>query len=66
MGDASKEYNAVEAAMFTALCIGCLCVFIFGTAIRLGMLAGLLGRVGLLPESWRRWMYDASSSDSHR
>jgi len=43
--------------MFTALCIGCLCVFVFGTAIRFGMLAGLLARTGVLPENWRRWMY---------
>jgi hypothetical protein len=44
--------------MFTALRIGCFCVFVFGTAVRFGMLAGLLGRTGVLPESWRRWMYD--------
>jgi hypothetical protein len=44
--------------MFTALCLGCLTAFVFGTAMRFGMLAGLLGRSGMLPESWRRWMYD--------
>jgi hypothetical protein len=52
----------LEALMFTALCIGCLCVFVFGTAIRFGMLAGLLGRTGVLPENWRRWMYDTKSA----
>jgi hypothetical protein len=44
--------------MVTALCIGCVCLFVFGTAIRFGMLAGLLGRTGVLPEYWRWWMYD--------
>ncbi len=44
--------------MFTALCLGCLAAFVFGTAMRFGMLAGLLGRSGMLPEGWRRWMYD--------
>jgi len=47
--------------MFTALGVGCVCFFAFGTAIRFGMLAGLLGRTGVLPENWRRWMYDTKS-----
>lgn len=47
--------------MFTALCIGFLCVFVFGTGIRFGMLAGFLGRAGVLPEGWQRWMYDTKS-----
>jgi hypothetical protein len=47
--------------MFTALCIGCVCVFVLGTAIRFGMLAGLLAKGSVLPENWRRWMYDAKS-----
>jgi hypothetical protein len=55
-----------EAPMFSALCIGCLAVFILGTAIRFGLLAGLLARLGLLPESWRRWMFDAKSPNSTR
>jgi hypothetical protein len=50
--------------MFTVLCVGCICVFVFGTAIRFGMLAGLLGRTGVLPEEWRRWMYDTKSTNS--
>lgn len=50
--------------MFTALCIGCLFVFVFGTAIRFGMLAGLLGRTSVLPENWRRWMYDTITPNS--
>jgi len=37
--------------MFTALCIGFLCVFVFGTGIRFGVLAGFLGRAGVLPGS---------------
>lgn len=54
----SGEYSNCEACMFTALCTGCVCLFVFGTAIRFGMLAGLLARTGGLPEHWRRWMYD--------
>jgi hypothetical protein len=50
--------------MFTALCIGCLAVFVFGTVMRFGMLAGLLGRSGVLPENWRRWMYDTRRANS--
>jgi hypothetical protein len=44
--------------MFTALCISCVVVFVFGAAFRFGVLAGWLGRAGVLPQSWRRWMYD--------
>jgi len=44
--------------MYTALCISCIVVFVFGTAFRFGMLAGLLGRAHVLPQSWLRWMYD--------
>jgi hypothetical protein len=50
--------------MFTALCTGCICVFILGTAFRFGMLAGFLGRAKVLPENWRRWMYDVKSPAS--
>jgi hypothetical protein len=49
--------------MITALCIGCLAVFVFGTAIRFGVLAGLLGKSGVLPENWRRRMYDTWSAN---
>jgi hypothetical protein len=49
--------------MFTALCIGYVCIFVFETAIRFGMLAGLLGRSGVLPENWRRWIYGAEGSN---
>jgi hypothetical protein len=28
------------------------------------MLAGLLGRTGVLPENWRRWMYDTKGPNS--
>jgi hypothetical protein len=52
--------------MFTVLCVGCLAVFVFGTAMRFGMLAGLLGRAGILPETWRRWMYDMKSPTPKR
>jgi len=47
--------------MFTTLCIGCLAVLVFATAMRFGMLAGLLGSSRILPENWRRWMYDTKS-----
>jgi len=60
------EYSNREVSMFTALCIGCACLFVFGTAIRLGMLAGLLGRTGMLPEHWRRWMFDTKAPNSKR
>ena len=50
--------------MSTVSCVGCICVFVFGTAIRFGILAGLLGRTGVLPEEWRRWMYDTKSTNS--
>jgi hypothetical protein len=48
-------------ALFIALGMGCVGLFVFGTAIRFGMLTGLLGRTGVLPEKWRRWMYDTKS-----
>jgi hypothetical protein len=48
--------------MFTVLCVGCICVFVCGTAIRFGMLAGLLGKTGVLPENWGRWKYDTKST----
>jgi hypothetical protein len=47
--------------MFTALCIGCVCVFVLGTAFRFGMLAGLLAKSGVLPDDWRRWVYNAKN-----
>jgi hypothetical protein len=47
--------------MYTAFCVGCLAAFVIGTAIRFGMLAGLLGKTGVLPENWRRWMYDTKT-----
>jgi len=47
--------------MLTPLCSVCLCVFVLATAVRFGMLVGLLAKSGVLPENWRRWMYDAKS-----
>jgi hypothetical protein len=52
--------------MFTALCVGCVVVLAIGTALRFGMLAGVLGSVGWLPEKWRNWMYDAKAHQPHR
>jgi hypothetical protein len=57
------EYADFEVIMFTALCVGCVCVFVFGTAIRFAILAGWLGRTGVLPENWWRWMYDTKSTN---
>ena len=39
--DITKEYPKFEVSMFTALCIGCVCVFVFGTAIRFGVMGSL-------------------------
>src|SRR6267378_2964237 len=56
-----EKYPNLGVLMYTALCIGCLAAFGVGTAIRFGMLAGLLSRTGVLPENWRCWMYDMKS-----
>jgi hypothetical protein len=52
--------------MFTALCIGCFVVFALDTAFRFGFLVGFLGRSGVLPASWRRWMYDVKTPNTKR
>jgi len=54
----SGVLSILRPPMFTVLCISCVVVFVFGTAFRFGLLAGWLGRAGVLPRSWRRWMYD--------
>jgi hypothetical protein len=33
----------------------------FGTAVRFAILAGWLSKAGILPEIWRRWMFDTNS-----
>jgi hypothetical protein len=52
--------------MFTVSCVGCVVLFAVGTALRFGVLAGLLGSAGWLPEKWRAWMYDAKSREARR
>ncbi len=52
--------------MLTALCVGCVVLFAVGTAARFGVLAGILGSAGWLPEKWRDWMYGAKAQQPPR
>jgi hypothetical protein len=52
--------------MFTALCVGCVVLIAVGTAVRFGVLAGVLGSAGWLPEKWRTWMFDAKAHEARR
>jgi hypothetical protein len=52
--------------MFTALFVGCVILFAAGTAVRFGVLAGVLGSAGWLPAKWRTWMFDAKARQPHR
>ena len=52
--------------MLTTLCVACVIGFAVGTAVRFGMLAGVLGSAGFLPEKWRNWIFDAKAHQPHR
>jgi len=46
--------------MLKLLCLGCVSALIIGTVFRFTMLAQGLSEAKLLPQSWRRWLYDVN------
>jgi hypothetical protein len=44
--------------MFKILCLSCVLALIVGSAFRFTLLAAGLAEARVLPDSWRRWLYD--------